>query len=61
MRTIDLKATVYAVIIALAVAFVLVPSVIHSGQASHRGAAGQAVTQNHRRTLADGLDNNPWD
>jgi hypothetical protein len=59
MRTIDLKATVSAVIIALAVAAGLVPTGLSSSQAGHRAAAVTVVAHGHY--LVDGPDNNPWD
>lgn len=61
MRITDLKATIYALIIALAVASGLVPAAMHSSQASHRGVAVTVVSPSHR-LMADGSpDNNPWD
>ena len=61
MRTTDLKAAVYPVIIALTVASGLVPTVMHLSLASHRGAAVTVVAPNHRLAAGVGPDNNPWD
>lgn len=61
MRTTDLKATSYAVVIFLAVGCGLVPTVMHSSQASHRGAAVAFFAQSHRLTADTSPDNNPWD
>lgn len=61
MRTTDLKATAYAVIIVLAVASGLVLTVIGSSQASHRGAVVAVVVQSHHLTVGVYPDNNPWD
>jgi hypothetical protein len=61
MRTTDLKATAYAIIIALAVASGLVLTVIRSSQASHRGAVVAVAVQSHPITAGGVPDNNPWD
>lgn len=61
MRTTELKATVYAAVIALAVVGGLVPTVLHSSQAGHRGAAVKVVAHSHSLAAGGGPNNNPWD
>lgn len=61
MRTTDLKAAIYAVVIALAVGSGLVPAVLHAGQAGHRGAAVTVVAHSHSLAAGGGPSNNPWD
>ena len=62
MRTTDLKATAYAIIItALAVASGLVLTVMRSSPASPRAAVVAVAVQGHRFAPAAYPDNNPWD
>jgi hypothetical protein len=61
MRATDLKATVYPVIVALAVASALGPTVMGLGLTGHRGAAVTIVAPGHRLAAGIGPDNNPWD
>jgi hypothetical protein len=61
MRITDLRATAYAIIIAMAVAGGLVPTVTRSSQASHRGAAVAVVAQSHPLAVGGDPGNNPWD